>query len=510
VLHPVLVAAYPILFLYSQNADITPSRLIVLPLVLSVGAAILVWAALSLVLGNRLKSALMTTVFLVLFYSYGHVHSTLQASFIDRAAASSDVPASRQLHYYISAGYCVLAVGAVYLIATTRRDMAAATRTANVIAAILFLLPLTTLTGNERSRAAHVERREIVAPSTPGRLGYLPDVYYIILDGYARSDTLASHYGFDNGSFTRALERNGFWIASRSTSNYYWTFLSLASSLNMEHVTYLKELMGATSTDRRVAYQATQDNQVARFLRARGYSFIHFASTWGATLENPFADETVHCQAGLFRSEFYRVLAETTWLRAYGSGVTADLAQCHLSNFAMLATIATRPGPKFVFAHFIPPHHPYLFDRHGNVLRNATITNQFELQEKLWERKAQYVDQLAFVNGQVEHAVTGILARSERPPIIVVQSDHGPHVPRAGRRTHELRFANLAAFYLPDQARFIPDTVTPVNLFRHIFNHYFSADLPLLEERHFFSDYRQPYAFTEIALDNRAAREQAR
>jgi hypothetical protein len=253
--------------------------------------------------------------------------------------------------------------------------------------------------------------------------------------------------------------------------------------------------------DRYLAYQAVKNNAVARFLRSKGYTTIHFASTWGATLENPFADETIKCRAGPFQTEFYRVLAETTWLGVYRSEVSTDLAQCHLSNFAMLADIASRRGPKFVFAHFIPPHHPYLFDRHGNVLRKATVTNQFEMQEKLWERKADYVDQLMFINRKVVEAVDGILASSAKPPIIIIQSDHGPHVPRAGSRVHRLRFANLAAFHFPDRARFIPDTVTSVNVFPLIFNHYFAAGLPLLEDRHFHSTYGRPYAFREIFFE---------
>ena len=37
-----------------------------------------------------------------------------------------------------------------------------------------------------------------------------PDVYYVILDGYARADALATHYGFDNEPFLSALRDRGF------------------------------------------------------------------------------------------------------------------------------------------------------------------------------------------------------------------------------------------------------------------------------------------------------------
>ncbi len=68
-----------------------------------------------------------------------------------------------------------------------------------------------------------------------------------------------------------------------------------------------------------------------------------------------------------------------------------DIASCHLQNFDALAAQASAPGPKFVFAHFLLPHHPYLFDRDGNVLRHATISDQFEFQKRLWEDRAAYL-----------------------------------------------------------------------------------------------------------------------
>jgi hypothetical protein len=40
-----------------------------------------------------------------------------------------------------------------------------------------------------------------------------PDIYYIILDGYGRSDVLKNEYGYDNSDFLNASE--GFGILCR-------------------------------------------------------------------------------------------------------------------------------------------------------------------------------------------------------------------------------------------------------------------------------------------------------
>ena len=112
---------------------------------------------------------------------------------------------------------------------------------------------------------------------------------------------------------------------------------------------------------------------------------MHLQSTWGGTASNPFADEFLPCHAGLFGNEYLRAVADASWLRALESKASLDIASCHLQNFETLAAQARAPGPKFVFAHFVPPHHPYLFDRDGTVLRRATISDQFEFQKRLWE-----------------------------------------------------------------------------------------------------------------------------
>ncbi len=59
---------------------------------------------------------------------------------------------------------------------------------------------------------------EPVAPVTSHRSGRKPDVYFLVLDAYGRSDVLKEVIGFDNSAFLDRLERKGFFVARRSTS----------------------------------------------------------------------------------------------------------------------------------------------------------------------------------------------------------------------------------------------------------------------------------------------------
>ena len=72
-IHPFLVAAYPIVFLFAANADeqVTLDPLWT-PLALALGATAVVLVALALLLRDWLRAALLTTVALIGFFGYGH------------------------------------------------------------------------------------------------------------------------------------------------------------------------------------------------------------------------------------------------------------------------------------------------------------------------------------------------------------------------------------------------------------------------------------------------------
>jgi hypothetical protein len=495
----IALALYPPLHVAAANPGQVEGAMLALVLATVMAASVFLLVTLRFVLGNWLRAGLGVAWFVLLFFSYGPINAALGASDVDPDTATAVTSWSdAQLQLTHSAIWLLLlALGWLWL-RRFERIPARLLPALNLAAALLLgLAALQWAAG--RSRAGDALEP---GPQTAAAARAAPDIYFIVLDGYARADMLASHYGFDNGPFLRRLEQLGFQVAEASEANYGWTFLSLGSTLNMG---YLPELLGdqldPKGTDREHAYRLLRNNRVATFLRARGYRYVHLQSTWGGTGSNPFADEFRTCGAGVFRDDYLLAVAEASWLRVFNSSASLDLASCHLRNFETLAGLALEPGPKFVLAHFVPPHHPYLFDRDGRVLRNANLSNQFEFQKRLWEEREPYVEQLVFMSRRIGETIDRLVADSERPPVIVLVSDHGPNL-RGGLTSAEhyrLRLASLSAVRLPGAAPgLFPEDVSNVNLMRIVLNRLFDAGLPRLPDRRFVSTFGQPFDFTEV------------
>jgi hypothetical protein len=504
-----LALAVPLL-LFAHNLDLVKPDSLLIPLFLSLATPLLALALLACVGLRRMALRCASMILLLLFFSYGHLYNTLSrllfsVSVLRFGETDSVLGLRSELHAGLSFLYLLflwLSIAKLKRAANLKaiESFFAAFCFSLLFIAVVSLLPAL-FSSSPSSEPGHASTANPAVSAPIGqRSEPTPDIYYIILDGYARADTLATYYQFDNSPFLSALEGLGFRISPNSRSNYSWTFLSLPSSLNMRYLPELTEGALRTSSDRRLPYFLMRKHALMDLVRAQGYRFIQIGSTWGGTIDNQYADSSISCQRSLLDDEFLRSYIEASWLRVLESFVAHDIAECTLFAFDQLQNSAKSKAPKFVFAHFIPPHHPYLFDRQGTILQHVALSNQLDLQNRLWGDSAAYLAQIEFVNQRILSALKAIIADSAQTPIIILQSDHGPHLPQlAPQEQRTERLKNFTAALTPGHPGLLPAAVTPVNIFRHIANAYFAAQLPILEQHSYASQYEKPYAIEEVS-----------
>ena len=113
------------------------------------------------------------------------------------------------------------------------------------------------------------------APRAAGP-GYHPDIYFILLDQYPRSDSLKLICGGDNRPFLDGLRKLGFYVADRSASNYPRTVMTIASMLNMAYLD--EKLLGPVKEDcpdLGLPARAIAHNAVFDFMHEHGYRTVY-------------------------------------------------------------------------------------------------------------------------------------------------------------------------------------------------------------------------------------------
>jgi hypothetical protein len=129
-------------------------------------------------------------------------------------------------------------------------------------------------------------------------------------------------------------------------------------------------------------------------------------------------------------------------------------------------------GPKFVLAHIIVPHSPYIFTPEGNY-DNSNPGNFFP----------GYSNNLEFLNRRIPEILSEIIKGSKPDTIIILQGDHGP----TDWETSEQRMGILNAYYVNTEMESdLFPSISPVNSFRLISNHYFGSDYEILDDRSYY------------------------
>jgi hypothetical protein len=83
IIHPLALAAYPILSLAAANIQQIPLSEALRPLMVSMTASLLLVGILRAIIGDWLRAGILASLFLVLFFSYGRAYDAVKNATID-------------------------------------------------------------------------------------------------------------------------------------------------------------------------------------------------------------------------------------------------------------------------------------------------------------------------------------------------------------------------------------------------------------------------------------------
>jgi hypothetical protein len=347
---------------------------------------------------------------------------------------------------------------------------------------------------------------------SPPPVSTRPDIYYIILDGYGRADALEEIYGYDNSAFIDFLSSRGFYMASQSQSNYIHTAISLTSSLNMSYYQGFPDFQIRYPIFQRLI----SESQARIFLKKQGYRFVSFATpTYFSNI--PDADtfltfskvdsHSAYLESQIMPGSLAAIPLEAGLISPGGQSYR-DFQLQVVDTFDKLGNLPTLPGQKFVFAHIMLPHPPYVFNQNGPITPDKPyilmgFTNSAE-------SRIEYINQLIYLNSLLEKAIDAILKSSPTPPVIILQGDHGPGTYFTSKSKDltclKERVSILNAYYLPGfDHNLLYTTITPVNTFRLVFNQYFGTQFNLLVDKTYYSSFEGGNIFSDVTEESNQA-----
>jgi len=384
VIHPLFFAVFPVIFLFSMNINSLNPEEILIPIIVVPVISLVLWSLLSLVLKNKLKAGMIISIGIVLFFTYGHVHNIL---------TDSDAMGDFSRHRYLLIPFFITFVISTIYFVRTNRLLDNTTKITNGISIAIVLMTLVNVvTFSINDPSISIENENQVTDLVYGT--NIPDIYFIILDGYAGETILNSVYGFDNSEFLENLEKYDFYIIENAKSNYPITTHTLSSMLNLKYINYIGDELGKDSKNVHPLTDMIRDNKVLRDLKSLGYKIIVLASSHKFTTYFDAVD-LILCESNdKINSEFNINLLKTSILKP----IYALLFESHRDK--ILCSLSELPNvhnkfdePTFVFAHFLMPHPPIVFGPNGEEVEVKTI----EVTDS-WEDKEGYIDQVQFSN----------------------------------------------------------------------------------------------------------------
>lgn len=502
ILHPFLFAIYPVVSLLAFNLGKLKIEEAIRSLLITLILAALLVLLAKTVIKDWLKASLLASLLLTSFFLYTHLTRSVIPFLPEQVIQYKNI-------LFPSIGAVVIGCGGWFIIFRLKK-VNEINNILNVIILAGLTLPsyeiISFVIESRNLSKAFIRTEHVEINLDPLASEQLPDIYFILLDGYTRQDTLLELYDYDNSKFLNYLANKGFYVPRHSPTNYVKTMFVLSASFNARYLDDMAEQLGPKSINLIPLQKSVQSNDVVDALSAIGYRIINISTGFN---ETDLADADIHLQYDLSRpNEFESMLLRNTPIsslvdRIYKVNSFYALHRARVMYAVeQLQRMPEEPGPKLVFAHILLPHPPFVFGPDGEEVNlDAEPEDHYFLPAKTYI--PAYRNQVNYANQLSMNFIDRILENSVTPPIIILQGDHGPRL-YLGKTPDNTclmeRFTIFNSFYFPDgNYERLYDSISPVNTFRVIFDQYFGTNLGVLEDRTYHSVWPRLFDFKDVS-----------
>ena len=259
--YPLLLAAWPVLRLYGDNANEFAIGDLALPLAVALGLAGVALIVLTIIWREPRRAAIVASAFIVPFLTFGLIASAV-------APVWPHEPIVRAYLWALFVWLGVLVVSA-YVASKLRGRLGTVTEAMNLASTVLLIVVLVPIVARQievRSpglMSDHGAVASVTGQAAPaGR-----DIYHIVLDRYGSQNALSIGMGIDNSEYVESLRERGFQVVDNAHADFERTVISLASTFSMSLLTGVAEQMGPDNPSWTPFYEIVKTSPVGGLLQ---------------------------------------------------------------------------------------------------------------------------------------------------------------------------------------------------------------------------------------------------
>lgn len=477
--HPLLFAIISVIMPFTQYAGLIPPSQIVAPFIVICTFSLLLYFIIKRMVKKTDVAVTVLSPLLYLFFSYGILHNYIS---LLTAGKYFNLPV------LILMMVVILIILVVYIVKVLRAHEGTIRYVNGAIFAIacgLIIFNVFSITMRSIATAKVIESSRMTGSTPQKHTGPLPDIYFVILDEYAAPSQMKSYFQYDMSPFVEYLSQKGFMVTEMYTESLT-TGAIIENRLNMAVINSydaaaavqgsltgrLSESMNIANTRDDEQMIHIRNSKVMGYLKGIGYQYIHLGSWFTATRYNQIADQNINFSGVHFTNELSNIIVRGSFLRLLINRYTVMSSDFFrkevLSAFATLENIPIVAGkPKFIFAHIICPHTPYVFGPNGEKLG-------LQPGEDWKNNKEFFLGQHIFITKKIKELVEHKLSSSQAAPVIIIQADHGARLDKP--QAHQV----FSAVYVPNyKGAPWPASTNSINTFKFLFNDLFGTKFPI-------------------------------